>query len=233
MVSSGGYFPQGAAVGLSNMGAFTPAALEMVSDRGAFTPAAPTVTHLGGAFVSAAPVGRQGRGVLHTPPLTGRKTRRNVSAFAPVGAPGGRMLLRPTWVHIHDKGVSASAALEMVSDSGAPAPAAAVGKFSARFSLLLAGIYWGFAPYSPPSFLPLMEEKKAKEDQGARGTGQVGRVRVGVGEGDREVGRVRVGGEKRGRGKGPGTGWGPIPISCSRRSAAACRLRVTGGSRWG
>ena len=112
MVSSGGYFPQGAAVGLSNMGAFVP----------------------------VAPVGRQGRGVLHTPPLTGRKTRRNVSAFAPVGAPGGRMLLRPTWVHIHDKGVSAPAALEMVSDEGAFAPTAAVGKFSARFSLLLAGV---------------------------------------------------------------------------------------------
>ena len=86
------------------------AALEMVSDRGAFTP--------------VAAVGRQGRGVLHTPPLTGRKTRRNVSAFAPVGAPGGRMLLRPTWVHIHDMGASAPAALEMVSDGGAFVPAA-------------------------------------------------------------------------------------------------------------
>ena len=110
MVSSGGYFPQGAVVGLSNMGAFTPTALEMVSDMGAFTPAAPTVTHFGGAFVlaalemvsdrgasvPAAPVGRQGRGVLHTPPLTGRNTRRNVPAFALIGALGGRMLLRPT-----------------------------------------------------------------------------------------------------------------------------------------
>ena len=70
MVSSGGYFPQGATVGLSNMGASAPAALEMVSDMGAF--------------------------VL--------------------------------------------AAFEMVSDSGAFVPAAAVGKFSARFSLLLAGV---------------------------------------------------------------------------------------------
>ena len=91
----------------------------------------------------------------------------------------------------------------------------------------------GVAPSPPPSFLPLMEEKKAKEDQGARGTGQVGRVRVGVGEGGGEVGRVRVGGEKREPRKGPGVCWGPIPISCSRRSAAACRLRVTGGNRWG
>ena len=106
MVSSGSYFPQGAVVGISNIGAFTPAALEMVSDGSAF----------------------------------------------------------------------ASAALEMVSDSGTFAPAAAVGKFSARFSLLLAGIYWGFAPYPPPSFLPLMEEKKAKEDQGVRDAGQVFRV---------------------------------------------------------
>ena len=82
---------------------------------------------------------------------------------------------------VSDRGASAPAALEMVSDGGASASAAAVGKFGARFSLLLAGIYWGFAPYPPPSFLPLMEEKKAKEDQGARGTGQVGRVRVGGG----------------------------------------------------
>ena len=113
-------------VHIHDKGVSAPAALEMVSDEGAFT--------------SAAPVGRQGRGVLHTPPLTGRKTRRNVSAFALIGALEGRMLLRPTWVHIHDKGVSASAALEMVSDKGAFAPTAAVGKFSARFSLLLAGV---------------------------------------------------------------------------------------------
>ena len=176
------------------MGAFTPAALEMVSDKG--------------AFASAAPVGRQSRGVLHTPPLTGRKTRRNVPAFTLIGALGGRMLLRPTWVHIHDKGVSAPTALEMVSDRGAFVPAAAVGKFSARFSLLLAGIYWGFAPYPPPSFLPLMEEKKAKEDQAPTGGGEVGRVRVGVGKGGGQVGRVRVGCRKRGLGKGPGTCWG-------------------------
>ena len=126
MISSGGYFPQGAAVGLSDMGAFVLAALEMVSDRGAFAP--------------TAAVGRQGRGVLHTPPLTGRKARRNVPAFALIGVLEGRMLLRPTWVHIHDKSVSAPAALEMVSDGGAFVPAAAVGKFSARFSLLLAGV---------------------------------------------------------------------------------------------
>ncbi len=112
MVSSGGYFPQGAAVGLSN----------------------------GGTSAPAAAVGRQGRGVLHTPPLTGRKTRRNVPAFALIGALGGRMLLCPTWVHIHDKSVSAPAALEMVSDRGTSASVAAVGKFGVRVSPLLAGV---------------------------------------------------------------------------------------------
>ena len=79
-------------------------------------------------------------------------------------------------VGLSNMGASASAALEMVSDGGAFVPVAAVGKFSARFSLLLAGIYWGFAPYPPPSFLPLMEEKKAKEDQAPTGGGEVGRV---------------------------------------------------------
>jgi len=49
MVSSGGYFPQGAAFGLSNMGAFVLAALEMVSDKGAFAPAA-TVGKFGARF---------------------------------------------------------------------------------------------------------------------------------------------------------------------------------------
>ena len=41
---------------------------------------------------------------------------------------------------VSDGGAFASAALEMVSDGGAFASVAAVGKFSARFSLLLAGI---------------------------------------------------------------------------------------------
>ena len=34
----------------------------------------------------------------------------------------------------------------------------------------------GLCPFTPPSFLPLMEEKKAKEDQGVRDAGQVFRV---------------------------------------------------------
>ena len=72
MVSSGGYFPQGAAVGLSDRGASAPAAFEMVSDMGAFVlaalemvsdmgasaPVAPTVNHFGGAFVPGAAVGK-------------------------------------------------------------------------------------------------------------------------------------------------------------------------------
>ena len=40
----------------------------------------------------------------------------------------------------HCGSASAPAALEMVSDRGASASVAAVGKFSARFSLLLAGV---------------------------------------------------------------------------------------------
>ena len=114
----------------------------------------------------------------------------NVPKFAPIGALEGRMRYTPTRIHTHDGSASASAALEMVSDSGAFAPAAAFEKFSARFSLLLAGIYWGFAPYPPPSFLPLMEEKKAKEDQAPTGGG--------------EVGRVLDGGAEKGTGKGAG-----------------------------
>ena len=43
-------------------------------------------------------------------------------------------------------------------------------------------------PYS--SFLALMQEKKAKENQGARGTGQVGRVHDRWDGGFEEVGRV-------------------------------------------
>ena len=41
---------------------------------------------------------------------------------------------------VSDGGAFVLAALEMVSDRDAFAPAAAVGKFSARFSLLLAGV---------------------------------------------------------------------------------------------
>ena len=38
----------------------------------------------------------------------------------------------------------------------------------------------GFAPLPPPSFLPLMEEKKAKEDQGVRDAGQTSLPRQGT-----------------------------------------------------
>ena len=64
----------------------------------------------------------------------------NVPKFAPIGALEGRMRYAPTRIHTHDGGASASAAFEMVSDSGAFAPAAAVGKFGVRVSLLLAGV---------------------------------------------------------------------------------------------
>jgi hypothetical protein len=53
------------------------------------------------------------------------------------------------------------------------------------------GMY--FPTFSLSSFLSLMKEKKAKENQGARGTCQVCRVRDGAGVVFSEVGRVQDG----------------------------------------
>ena len=50
-----------------------------------------------------------------------------------------------------------------------------------------------FPTFSLSSFLSLMKEKRAKENQGARGTCQVCRVREGAGVVFSEVGRVRDG----------------------------------------
>ena len=50
-----------------------------------------------------------------------------------------------------------------------------------------------FSTFSLSSFLSLMKEKRAKENQGARGTCQVCRVREGAGVVFSEVGRVREG----------------------------------------
>ena len=50
-----------------------------------------------------------------------------------------------------------------------------------------------FPTFSLSSFLSLMKEKRAKENQGARGTCQVCRVREGAGVVFSEVGRVREG----------------------------------------
>ena len=50
-----------------------------------------------------------------------------------------------------------------------------------------------FPTFSLSSFLSLMKEKRAKENQGARGTCQVCRVQEGAGVVFSEVGRVRVG----------------------------------------
>ena len=50
-----------------------------------------------------------------------------------------------------------------------------------------------FSTFSLSSFLSLMKEKRAKENQGARGTCQVGQVRDGVGVVSSEIGRVREG----------------------------------------
>ena len=48
-----------------------------------------------------------------------------------------------------------------------------------------------FPTFSLSSFLSLMKEKRAKENQGARGTCQVCRVREGAGVVFSEIGRVR------------------------------------------
>ena len=50
-----------------------------------------------------------------------------------------------------------------------------------------------FPTFSLSSFLSLMKEKRAKENQGARGTCQVCRVRDGAGVVFSEIGRVREG----------------------------------------
>ena len=50
-----------------------------------------------------------------------------------------------------------------------------------------------FSTFSLSSFLSLMKEKRAKENQGARGTCQVCRVREGAGVVFSEIGRVRDG----------------------------------------
>ena len=50
-----------------------------------------------------------------------------------------------------------------------------------------------FPTFFLSSFLSLMKEKRAKENQAPTGGGEVGRVWVGVGVVFSEVGRVRVG----------------------------------------
>ena len=78
-------------------------------------------------------------------------------------------------------GVSGRAARvrEMFLDRGYGPTGAALGRYFSTFSL--------------SSFLSLMKEKRAKENQGARGTCQVCRVRGGAGVVFFEVGRVREG----------------------------------------
>ena len=68
---------------------------------------------------------------------------------------------------------------EMFFDGDYGATSAALGRYFSTFSL--------------SSFLSLMKEKRAKENQGARGTCQVCRVREGAGVVFSEVGRVRDG----------------------------------------
>ena len=68
---------------------------------------------------------------------------------------------------------------EMFFDGGYGAVGAALGRYFSTFSL--------------SSFLSLMKEKRAKENQGARGTCQVCRVQEGAGVVFSEVGRVQDG----------------------------------------
>ena len=78
-----------------------------------------------------------------------------------------------------DKGDRATGALQMKSDGSNRAMGATLGMCFPTFSL--------------SSFLSLMKEKGAKENQGARGTCQVCRVQEGADVVFSEVGRVRDG----------------------------------------
>ena len=78
-----------------------------------------------------------------------------------------------------DEGNRATCAPKTKSDGSNRATRAALGKSFSAFFL--------------SSFLSLMKEKRAKENQGARGTCQVCRVRDGAGVVFSEVGRVQDG----------------------------------------
>ena len=88
---------------------------------------------------------------------------------------------RATWVRemFYDVSGWAARVHEMFFDGGYGVTGAALGRYFSTFSL--------------SSFLSLMKEKRAKENQGARGTCQVGRVREGAGVVFSEVGRVQDG----------------------------------------
>ena len=88
---------------------------------------------------------------------------------------------RATWVREMFYGVSgwATRVCEMFLDRGYGPTGAALGRYFPTFSL--------------SSFLSLMKEKRAKENQGARGTCQVCRVREGACVAFSEVGRVQEG----------------------------------------
>ena len=88
---------------------------------------------------------------------------------------------RATWVREMFYGVSgwATRVREMFFDGGYGVAGATLEKSFPTFSL--------------SSFLSLMKEKRAKENQGARGTCQVCRVREGAGVVFSEVGRVQDG----------------------------------------
>ena len=76
-----------------------------------------------------------------------------------------------------DESNRATCAFQMESDEGNRATGATLGMYFSTFFL--------------SSFLSLMKEKRAKENQGARGTCQVCRVREGAGVVFSEVGWVQ------------------------------------------
>ena len=78
-----------------------------------------------------------------------------------------------------DEGYRAKGALQMESDEGDRATSATLGKSFSAFFL--------------SSFLSLMKEKRAKENQAPTGGGEVGRVQERAGVVFSEVGGVRVG----------------------------------------
>ena len=76
-----------------------------------------------------------------------------------------------------DESDRAAGAFQMESDGSNRATGATLGMYFSTFSL--------------SSFLSLMKEKRAKENQAPTGGGEVGRVRVGAGVVFSEVGRVQ------------------------------------------
>ena len=102
---------------------------------------------------------------------------------------------RATWVREMFYGVSGWAARVREMFYGVSGWAARVREMFLDRGYGVAGatLEKSFPTFSLSSFLSLMKEKRAKENQGARGTCQVCRVREGAGVVFSEVGRVQDG----------------------------------------